>query len=116
MCRCVAFAAMIVTEIVFCVCAGIELVAARVLVLSHGVESSVRGKTILISSMVPVNFNFHEFMCQESNPLSLLHGGDPAAHIAAIEKQLLQEVIDAEKKSSRLQHIPEFDEFGNFGA
>lgn len=27
---------------------------------------------------------------QVSNPLSLLHGGDPAAHIEAIERQLLK--------------------------
>ncbi len=41
----------------------------------------------------------------------LLRGGDPAAHIAAIEKQLLEEVIAAEKASARrLSNVPEFDE------
>jgi hypothetical protein len=47
---------------------------------------------------------------QESNPLSLLHGGDPAAHIAAIEKELLRQSKAANSSDISLPSIREHDE------
>ncbi len=46
----------------------------------------------------------------------LLHGGDPAAHIAAIEKRIQLEEAGAESRPRGLSLIPETREWEDEGA
>lgn len=52
------------------------------------------------------------FVQDDLNPLSLLHGGDPAAHIAAIERSLAAqaEASISPARPSKLSEIPECEE------